>query len=108
MMVFMPRSAERKAAEVAAGAGAEDEHFALEIGRAAVAGRGRCGNRGSRRRCGRAAAAAGARGGCWRARFHLDQHGTLADAGAELNQHFLDRAFDRAGHIHRRLVRTRG
>ena len=93
---------------VAAGAGAEDEHFAFEVGTAGMAGghrcrgrrRGCCGRRRSRGRCG-----AGDRGGrSGGTGFDLDQHGAFADLGAELDLHFLDHAFDRARHVHGRLV----
>ena len=88
---------------VAAGAGAEHQHFAFQIGAATVAG-GDWGRRSSNC-CGRL--------GFWRnfrvdrssAAFNLDQQCAFTNLGAELNQHFLDDAFNRARHIHRRLVR---
>jgi hypothetical protein len=79
---------------VTAGAGAEDEHFALDVGTAGVA----AGDRGGHRsRC------CGCFGFCriFRvdrsrcAAFNLDQQRAFTDLGAELNQHFLDHAFNR-------------
>ena len=89
---------------ITAGACAKHQHFAFKISTAAMAARSGGGQRCSRRghsglRC--------RRGGC-RTRFHLDQQGTFADAGAQLNQDFLDRTGDRGRHIHRCLVGLQG
>ena len=91
---------------IAAGASAEDEHFALDVGTAGMAtgnrsghwSRSRCGGRGFRFCC----IFRVDRSNC--AALNLDQQSTFANLGAEGNEHFLDHAGDRRGHIHCCLV----